>query len=293
VEAQTGFASNLEAAKVVSKYITVINTQDFVGLEVQTENRDLIGKSVTYQVVYEVLSLDGIMTVHSQQKALQIKFAENKCSLIDFTMPSLSGIEFTLFRDGPQYVDVSPDFGNEDASECDLEYSFVGVTHLPSLGFVDSKLYFDRDYNGARSDETVMGAKIKLCIAEGNCKETEAFTLEITSPCRTATVSKEEIGRIATQSVPYLGSRSVKISSAPWSNSVSRSLDTALYPEEQICGEYSYVISSCTGSVCSPVTWATASTDSDGGVVLEFNPTTEQRFNTDYELVFTVRLDEY
>jgi hypothetical protein len=246
-------------------------------------------------MVYEVLSLDGIMAVHSQQKAFQVKFAENKCSLIDFTMPdfSNSGVEFTLFRDEPQYVDITPDFGGEDASECDFEYSFVGVTHLPSLEFVDSRLYFDRNHNGARSDETVMGAKIRLCIAEGNCKETEAFTLEITSPCRTATVSKEEIGRIATQSVPYLGSSSVKISSAPWSHSVSQSLNTALYPEEQICGEYSYVVSSCTESVCSPVTWATASTDSDGGVVLEFNATEEQRFNTDYELVFTVRLDEY
>jgi hypothetical protein len=196
--------------------------------------------------------------------------------LIDFEMPDFSsGIEFTLFKDGAQYVDITPDFGNEDASECDFDFSFVGVTHLPSLEFVDSKLYFDRNYNGERTDETIMGAKIKLCIAAGNCKETEAFTLEISNPCRTATVSKKDIGKIPTQSIPYLGSASVKISSAPWSNSVSQSVNTELYEQDQICGEYSYEISSCTDSVCSAVTWATASTDTDGGVVLEFNLTEE------------------
>jgi hypothetical protein len=42
-----------------------MKTDDFVGLEVDSRNVDLVGKSITYEIAYEVLSLDGIIAVHS------------------------------------------------------------------------------------------------------------------------------------------------------------------------------------------------------------------------------------
>jgi hypothetical protein len=270
----------LEAHKIVSQYTTVKKTDDFVGLEVDSGDANLVNKSITYEIAYEVLSLDGIIAVHSVYRDVKIKFTEAKCSKLDFTMPDFSegGIQFTLFSDEEQYVDINPDFGNEDVSKCSFDFSFVGATHLSSLEFVDSKLYFDRMYEGNKAHETVMGARIQLCIAEGNCRETEAFTLQITNPCRTATIPKEDIGKIATQTVPYLGSKSVKISTKSWSNSVSKSINTALFAADPICGDYSYDISSCDDSECStysPTNWTTASTDQDGGVFLSFDATEE------------------
>jgi hypothetical protein len=49
----------------VSQYTTVKKTVDFVGLEVKSRNAKLVNKSITYEIAYEVLSLDGIITVHS------------------------------------------------------------------------------------------------------------------------------------------------------------------------------------------------------------------------------------
>ena len=141
-----------------------------------------------------------------------------------------------------------------------------------------------------------MGARIRLCISESNCKDTEAFKLQIVSPCRTAKVSEKDIGKIPTAFVPYQGSSSMKISSAPWPNTVTKSIDTALYPADPICGEYRYVVSICDDADCTtstPIDWATASTDTDGGVILSFDATDEQTANTNYNLVLTVGLNDY
>ena len=83
-------------------------------------------------MVYEVLSLDSKAVAHSVHKNFEIKFGSNKCNEIDFMMPdfSQSGMEFTLFQDSPQFVELDVDFGGEDVSGCNLDFSFVGITHM-------------------------------------------------------------------------------------------------------------------------------------------------------------------
>ena len=45
--------------------VSVVNSDNFVGIEMQTSNRDLVGMQLRFEIVYEALGLDQNSVAHS------------------------------------------------------------------------------------------------------------------------------------------------------------------------------------------------------------------------------------
>ena len=126
--------------------VSVVNTDNFVGIEMQTSNRDLVGTQLRFEIVYEALVLEQTAVAHSQTRQFSVKIEDTSCAEATFTVPDLSqrGVTFYYPHEARQSVDVAPTIRRVDASECITSVSFLDQSLQDSaLSFEGTELVFN------------------------------------------------------------------------------------------------------------------------------------------------------